>query len=110
MTDERRPQNTVSLVRGTVVSALLGGGTLVMLADLFEKKPDYAIGAIVIGVVLLGLIRRKDVRSLVYAFFVPTTMAYGAVTEHVAMLLLGGAAGVFFLLESRRSRDDGESS
>ena len=101
----RRP-NPVAATRGIVVCALLGGGSVVMMTELLNEHRELAIGAAAVAAALLVLMPRPiDVRSAVYAFFVPVTMAYGAATEHVALLLIGGAAGVFFLLEKRRPAD-----
>lgn len=108
MTDEpsnqapRRP-NPVAATRGILVAALLGGGSVVMMSELLATNRELALGAAAVAAALLVLLPKPiDVRSIVYAFFVPITMAYGAATEHVALLLIGGVAGVFFLLEKRR--------
>jgi len=91
--------------RSIVVPALLGGGSLVMMAELVEKHLNLALTAGAVGAVLLFLLPRPlDIRSIVYAFFVPVTMAYGAATEEVVMLILGGAAGVLFFMEKGRRR------
>lgn len=91
--------------RNIIVPALLGAGSLVMMSELVEKNLTFAFVAGAVGSVLFFLLPRPvDMRSIVYAFFVPTTMAYGAVTGEVIMLLLGAGAGVMFFMEKGKRR------
>ena len=108
MTDAPEPRSappSLGSIRNLTVGAFLGGGGTVMLAELFEKNRELAIAALVVGVALLYFLPRPlDFRSIVYAFFVPVAMSYGAATEHIALLVIGGVVGVVFLLEKTAAR------
>lgn len=111
MSEEPSTSSMISQGRSLVVSALLGGGSLVMMSELVEKNLTLALIAAGVGAVLFYLLPRPiDMRSIVYAFFVPITMAYGAATEQLVMLLLGAGAGVLFFMEHGRRRPETPAS
>jgi hypothetical protein len=68
--------------------------------ELAHESVEGLGGAAAVGVVMVLLLPRPlDVRAVVYAFFVPISMTYGAITGRTAILVVGAVAGVFFLLE-----------
>ena len=108
MTPEREPARPpwgLNDIRNVVVGAILGGGSLVMLAELYEENATLAAAAVVAGLALLFLLPRPvDLRAAVYAFFVPVAMSYGAAMQQYALLIIGGAVGVSFLFEQTAAR------
>ncbi|MEA2624355.1 MAG: hypothetical protein QOD06_400 [Candidatus Binatota bacterium] len=111
---ERPLTSAIATSRNLIVAALLGGGAGVMGWELAHESVVGLGGAVAVGVVMILLLPRPlDLRALVYAFFVPISMTYGAITGRTAILVVGAVAGVFFLLEKtvfeRGRPDDGGS-
>jgi hypothetical protein len=105
VTEAPRPSAGIGGVRNVAVSAVLGGGGVVMLSELAQQSPKLAVAAVIAGAALFAFLPRPiDLRSAVYAFFVPIAMSYGAATGQIALLVIGGAVGVFFLLEKTAAR------
>ena len=97
---ERPVTAAITSSRNVVVAALLGGGSGVMAYELGRENLVALAGAVAVGALMLALLPRPlDLRSAIYAFFVPISMTYGAVTAYPAILIIGTIAGVFFLLE-----------
>jgi hypothetical protein len=114
MTPEReppRPTKGLNDIRNVVVAAILGGGSLVMISELYEKNMKLAAAAMVAGLAIVFLLPRPiDLRAGVYAFFVPVAMSYGAATEQYALLIIGAAVGISFLFEQTAARRKSHSS
>ena len=108
MTPEREPAPPpwgLNDIRNVAVGAILGGGSFVMVAELYKLNASLAAAAVVAGLALLFLLPRPvDLRAAVYAFFVPVAMSYGAAAQQYALLIIGGAVGISFLVEQTARR------
>ena len=72
--------------------------------------PRATVGVAVAGAAILALLPRPlDLRSVVYAFFVPIAMTYGALAGELAVLIVGAAAGAAFVFEKTAALKGRES-